>query len=733
MKHFETLLKQIKEPTEMRKLAIIFVLASIAICLLLSFLPIKIIPISFLFLPKFGMMIFLLAFFCLFSGTIAKFMEDTKNSQLIIILAAGICVLLLGFFSILSYKYGWRFLNSDHSSHMVLGKLLANENTFVSRNWYSSTEMALIGPNLITMPLFKLLGRYENWKLLRALFVLLSNLIMISSYLFMASQIKIQTKWIIITCNFLIMPLSWVYFDMVTFSGSYTFAIAMLFCCLGLFIKLACHTSTTRTSLPEFILFTLLLFAIGVQGIRYLLNLNIPLLITCVYYYSKMKQEKKYFLFLGCYSLIISGIGFVVNNLLHSYYNFSSYEVMNMDQLAANLFPKLGEIIYYLVNFFGFSYGYPVLSINGLFSVIAIIGTFFLFRAVLKSLNQIKMQDNTGIQLAEHKFITSFFIISVIFNLFVFIVIEQKITDRYFIPFMVFFIPLIAVFFEHAEKSYGHLKRIAIFSGIILFISGQSLIICKREYRQDKYSNSNRNGYIQYLLDKQLESGLATFWNANITTELSNGKIEILGLTPDLTLRPYYWLTPMRYKNFIYQGKFLLLTRKEWKNIRLKYPFTQSDLYYEDNNFIIINNPFFIPILNTTLLFMSDSYDTIYLMKGFSGPESSYVWTDQEEAEIRIPIQTVNSDLRLTIKGNRLLPSQTVEFRVNGRVYGTLKDGDSEFIIKADELLNQDSLDIKLIISKPYTPKEMGINDDQRTLGFLLRSIGLYEIDNKFD
>jgi len=70
---------------------------------------------------------------------------------------AVIGMLLLGFVSIFSYQHGAQWLNSDHSSEMVLGKLLADENTFVSRNWYYSTEIRLIYQTIFIMSLFKLI------------------------------------------------------------------------------------------------------------------------------------------------------------------------------------------------------------------------------------------------------------------------------------------------------------------------------------------------------------------------------------------------------------------------------------------------------------------------------------------------------------------------------------------------------------------------------------------------
>jgi hypothetical protein len=130
---------------------------------------------------------------------------------------------------------------------------------------------------------------------------------------------------------------------------------------------------------------------------------------------------------------------------------------------------------------------------------------------------------------------------------------------------------------------------------------------------------------------------------------------------------------------------------------------------------------------NQELQFGIDSYSINYLIKGFSSPEGDHIWTDKEEAEIRIPIQTTNSDLRLTIRGIKLTSSQTIKFVINDRVYGNLENGNNEFIILADELLNQNYLNIKIITSKLYTPIELGIGRDPRTLGFSLQAIGLYE------
>jgi len=604
----EILLNKVYHSTITRKLAITFVLAGIIICFILLLPLVQNAIISFvakrrpgtsgelvnklrslLSLPFFGFVVFLLALCCLFSKTISSFLEDIKNERLITLLSAGIGVLLLSFISIFSYQHGAQWLNSDHSSEMVLGKLLAEENSFVSRNWRYSTEIRLLYQTIFTMPLFKLIGRYENWALIRALVILLNNLVLTLSYLFLTKQMKIQTKWICITSLFLILPISFDYWDIVLFGGYYIFFIAQLFCCLGLFIRLA-GSDTTRTRLIDFILFTALSFILGVQGIRSLLCVHIPLLIVCIYLYSKSTQKKNYPLFLGCYSFFVCCAGFAVNYLLHFWYNFHSFDSMRLVDLYAEFFSKLGQSLVSLAGFFGLSVLSSLLSAYGLFSVITIIGTFILFCSVIKSIRQ----QGRG----EYQFIPVFFLVSVVFNIFVFIVVDEVITNRYFIPFMVLYIPLVAILFSHAEKTYGYLKRMVIISGIVLFVIGQGYLNFQNIIGQNR--NSARKGYIQYLLNNQLNYGFATFWNANVTTELTNGKIDLAGLEPhgldpDVNkFRIQGWLNQVKfYSPSFYQGEsFLLLTRAEWELAqKTGRPFAQLVPDYRDNDFIIIRYP----------------------------------------------------------------------------------------------------------------------------------------------
>lgn len=503
--------------------------------------------------------------------------------------AVIILLLLLSFIGIFSYRYGWQWLDSDHSAEMVLGKLLAQENRFVSANWYYSNELRVIYQTIFTMPLFKLLGHLDNWALIRSLNIVLNNLVLIASYIFMVKQLQIQVKWILITSVFLLMPLSWSYWNVITFGGYYIFFIAQFFIVLGLFFKLTSSKRISKTNIISVILISLLSVMLGVQGIRAFFGLYLPLLVTCMYMRYKNTYKNKFILIPGGLSFISYCIGYVINTMLQNKYHFFSFEDMKLEDIFNNLFPKLGQSLACLAGFFGYSARSQIFSVNGVFSIAAIIAALVLFTAVYKTIRKDKLHG-------KHQFMVLFFAVTVICNIAVFIISDKSITRRYFEPFMIFYIPLTAILFNYAGR-INRVKRTAIVCGIILFVIGQGSLNYFNLKERDV--NSARKDYIQYLLDNNLEYGFSTFWNSKVTTELSNGKIEVAGVefvrSGRYPLRVQEYLNPVSFKDPLYHSgeSFLLLTPSEWDSIRNRSRNINRSASpdYQDDNFVIIRYP----------------------------------------------------------------------------------------------------------------------------------------------
>ena len=514
-----------------------------------------------------------------------------KSQSINAILVFGL-LLYLVFISVFSYLHGWQWLDSDHSSEMVLGKILAQENTFVSSNWLYSTEIRLIYQTIFTMPLFKLLGSYENWALIRSINIFLNNLVLIFSYIFLMKQLKINFRWILISAFFLIIPLSYDYWTFLLFGGYYTFFIAQLFICLGLFIRIVDNAAGKEKPdliTGSFILYSILSLALGVQSIRSLLNIHVPLLLACIYIWTK--QKRHFPLFLGFYGFVLCVLGYAGNYFLRFIYSFHSYETMRIENLYVDFFLKISRSFANIAGFFGLSVGIPFISVQGLFSMAAIFaGLVFIWAVYRACRNKSSLQE-------EKRFLPVFFAASATFNIFIFIVVDQVIIGRYFIPFMILYIPLAAMLFDHSEKMFTRLKRTVIIPSILLFIAGQGFLNFHKLVIMD--INSIRKPYIQYLLDNNLEYGFAQFWNANITTELSNGRIQMAGCefarfrSDSRMFRLQEFLNHVKvFDSSYYEGEsFLLLSHSEWERFGRDRTLNGLEPDFQDNDFVVFRFP----------------------------------------------------------------------------------------------------------------------------------------------
>ena len=593
----ELRLTELIKSEKTRKAAIIVVYTGMIFCLIPLLLPVQKLLFSNIDAERAALLsIFFAAFIvlgfilcCLYARNISLYLEGVDKTKCFTAVVSGFLVLYLVSIAIYSYFFGWRWLDSDHASEMILGKLLAEENTLLSRSWLYSTELRLVYQTIFTMPLFKIFGHLENWALIRSLNIFFNNAILILSYLFLMKQLEVKTKWVLFTAFFLVIPLSYGYWDIVIFGGYYIFFIAQLFCSLGLYIRLNSRSASGKKIMLEFILFSILAFILGVQGIRSLMVIYIPLLLVSVYNRVKITKEKFFPLIMGCYAFFLCSIGYIFNLLLQKRYSFYPYETMNMEHPALYL-EKLGLSFTNIAGFFGLSGGSTILSAQGFFSVAALILCLVLIRTIYKTINCSQPEG-------EKKIIPLFFMASAIFSIFIFIITDKIIESRYFIPFMILYVPLTSILFEYAEKTFGYLKRTVIICGIILFIFGQGYINFQNLTVRDM--NTGRKGHIEYLLDEELHFGFATFWNGNVITELSNGKIEMVGLERarardgNRSFDIFGYLVKAKFLDSLHHTgeSFMLLTRDEWDSVRSRFPFTGRIPDYDDKHFVIIRFP----------------------------------------------------------------------------------------------------------------------------------------------
>ena len=86
-----------------------------------------------------------------------------KTKQINIMGFLIVCFIIVGY-AYVSWKYSYRWIDSDSSSEIMFGKLLAETNSVLSDQWYYSTAISVFNINIIYLFCWKL---FNSWKIVR--------------------------------------------------------------------------------------------------------------------------------------------------------------------------------------------------------------------------------------------------------------------------------------------------------------------------------------------------------------------------------------------------------------------------------------------------------------------------------------------------------------------------------------------------------------------------------------
>lgn len=467
-----------------------------------------------------------------------------------------ICLVFLSMFNIFCNN---NRLNADSSSEMVLGKILSEETAVVSPRWCYSTEVRLLNYQLVTTPLFMIT---DNWHAIRAISNTVFYILLLLSYFFLMTGVGVRWGYILLSSVLLITPLSVESIDIIHIGGFYIPHIIVLFLTLGLYLR--------KDKKWAFILLVLLSIISGISGIRYLLTIQHPLFMAEIFVHYKNDLKK---VIPSAVVFVSYGAGFVINHFLHRFFVFFDETSVSFYE-NTNPVLRLGDITDGILELFGLRHGAPVKSLPGLISMAA-----FLMLAIAVFLVCGKIKSfNAG----DKDFLFTFFTASFLVNTFVFLVGSDEVYDaRYYFPVLIMLVPLAA------KALSGKKNRSIPVTAVIVcaVIMGGATLFEAASFDR----NEHRYESIEFLTENGYDFGYSTFWNANITTELSNGKVRMANFSEDFDdIKPYMWLTPKKYYDGSVKAEkpFILLTCDEYEKAEGKFG---NNPVYRDNSFVILD------------------------------------------------------------------------------------------------------------------------------------------------
>lgn len=476
------------------------------------------------------------------------------------------------------------YIDSDTAGEMMLWRECVIEKSLMPRGWFYSTELRILNTQILGAIFFSFLS---NWILIKFLVSVFSLAILFWATIFLLNRLGFKEFWAKFLCSILVIaPTSYDIWFMVTFGNYYIPHSVISFLYLALFFDLVNETKFNKI---KFIIFMLLAFLGGLASIRYILVMVFPLFLSMIWNGVQKLDNEQFNLknfFIGdktiLYSTLgmISGaIGFLGNSLLHKIYIFTQHSFTKFNSIED---APILTIIHKLLELYGYSDNVSVLSPSGIANICCCVAMVLFIFLLTKSL-KIDLQKN-------QKMFFLFFVTNFIFNTFIFLLVGFEI--RYYMPVTVYVIP--CVFVLIFNTSISRVKQYICGAALIV-----SLIISMFSISQwiISISNTNRRDVNQFLI-KNYSFGYGTFENADITTFLTNGKVEVASLLADISgderekiPNTYEYdkiLTPKYYYEDDYKNDekiFFLVSTWQYNNHADAKIFTSGKLTYCDEHY----------------------------------------------------------------------------------------------------------------------------------------------------
>ena len=530
---------------------------------------------------------------------------------------------------ITTYYVSKNIFDSDASSEMVLGNYLANTPSFiVSKDWFYSSEIRILHTPLVYSALFHF---FSDWSFVRFCGGMILQMILVISYGYVLHQSGFGRKEFFLGSSLLLLPVSVTHGHIVLYHSHYVPNLALSFLLIGLTLEYAAPVNWKRRR-PWILLTVLLLFSFvgGLAGVRQLLMTHAPLLvcIAALYFLEDSRQnhpEKSSFLLPGHASLFLvslgsaffSFLGLLVNTkVLSRIFSFEHQTEYRVGLLNPS---ELSDIAYGFFHQFGFREGHSMLSLMGILSIAGIFaGCYCVFLTLQHFFRHTQAHD------IRKSIVQIFSLCVAAINIFIFIISGKYYPYHYVLYLVVLFpwaILLLTTDLIHLPRNLHLLqarKLLAVLSILILFANGFINVLYfngNPEYDQlyeglaiqEKDKVSTMKDVSAFLLENGYDIGYATYWNNNILTEITDGRLRMVAvdLLPQLgdgCIIYYNWLCFFSFRETDAEKPFMLIENKELEAFSITEAYPHCSLVYSAARysvFDVLNEEAVKEVLNT--------------------------------------------------------------------------------------------------------------------------------------
>ena len=486
-------------------------------------------------------------------------------------------ILVISYFFTLTSQYHFEptMTNSDMASELILANLLNSEHKFISTNWIYSTELRVFCTQIIyKLALFIF---PNNWRLARTFSVAIFLVIFVFAIIFLFKVLNhpYMGIWASIIC---LCPIcSWYVWDILYFSHYILFSSISIIL-VGLLIKIhdLSNTNIKRLYICALV-YAVLCFLSGLNGVRQLLICIVPIPLTYIVYLyitSPHILENIKVLLTSFIGLFASFIGLWINeNVLSKIYTFRNYNEIKWAEFSLDrIISCIGDFI----SLFGYQNNVMFFSISGIANAAGLVLVIGLFVSIIWLLFDYKKLSDCELLVILFTFVTFFFDLLV-----------YSFIDNYNVSYWVMHIPFFLISSVLVIKHIADLYR----RSFMTFYITVTLLLCSISTLQNPYVATDSRSIqsaAAWLNESGYTQGFGMFWESNVLTQLSNGKIEMWTVTDLTSIQRYEWLQIKSHIDNLPEGPiFLIVAKNDVTNDVIPGDALSSYLAYGDDYFYI--------------------------------------------------------------------------------------------------------------------------------------------------
>ena len=525
---------------------------------------------------------------------------------------AGALILLV----IVNIGWGSHWIDSDMAAEMIFSKLLAEEGKLIATtNWFYSTEFRVLYTQLVMVPLHHI---FTDWQTIRIITNCVFYGLMLAGFVFVCKPLRLKRRNVCFLALALFVPVSEAVMTHLQMGNTYMSHVILSFVILGLFLRLSNPGKLRKVSgIVYSLLFALLCMILGISGVRYLLDLLVPMMLTAAWFVLQgdafqrfrkqmsrenfsglFKDNKTAYLYVSFGAVLMGAVGYLINALIISRrFRFQTYDATNFIAVHEGVFfDRVQNALGELLQMFGYIENRGFLSLRGLITMLAfvMIATFGYvwwkclkyMRTFSKNTDRAEADREAAEKSSEEinrRFMVYFAGISLALHLFVFIFTTSTMVDRYFIPIAIFFLLVVGIYMEWEAVAFDKIAVCLILLGCLSLAGLKTYAsFVTNDKNQDRYEMAD------YLVEEGYTFGYASYWNSNIMTELSDGALEMANLWSLESLGDFQWSSKMSsYEPK--EGKVFLIADKGELDALKEHGMLKQEIIFENDSFTVLH------------------------------------------------------------------------------------------------------------------------------------------------